>query len=81
MGKSGVLFVATPGQSEQEYLAAHAEATGLAARLDQDALTDTAALQAGLRAAASLPGFSRLQPEARENTLSAWIREHPLLAQ
>src|SRR5690606_7360311 len=38
MGKTGVLFVPTPGQSEQEYLAVHAEASGLAARLDQEAL-------------------------------------------
>jgi UDP:flavonoid glycosyltransferase YjiC (YdhE family) len=80
MGRSGVLFVPTPGQSEQEYLAVHAEAAGLAARLGQGSLTGTAALEAGLRAAASLPGFA---PFARPpgDSLTAWIREHPMMAQ
>jgi predicted glycosyltransferase len=80
MGRSGVLFVATPGQSEQEYLAAHAEAAGLAARLDQGALTGSDALEAGLRAAAPLPGFRRFS-SSPENSLTAWVREHPLLTQ
>ncbi len=87
MGRSGVLFVPTPGQSEQEYLAAHAEGAGLAARLDQDSLDGAESLRTGLDAASALPGFARLfhdsgaRGAARGEGLTAWIREHPLLAQ
>jgi predicted glycosyltransferase len=84
LARTGILFVATPGQSEQEYLAEHAERAALAARMNQDALIDADALRAGLRAAATLPGFARRRTAGtgeREIPLTAWVREHPLLAE
>lgn len=79
LGQAGVLFVPTPGQPEQEALAIHARALGLAAWQDQDAFD----LAEGLRAARALPGFARVA-EAVEGgdpdwNLADWIAAHPLL--
>ncbi len=56
VGQANVLLVPTPGQPEQEVLAVHARRNGFAAWQDQDALD----VEAGLREAASLPGFGIL---------------------
>lgn len=56
VAKANVLLVPTPGQPEQEVLAVHARRNGYAAWRDQDALD----VRAGLREAASLPGFGKL---------------------
>ena len=56
VAKANVLLVPTPGQPEQEVLAVHARRMGFAAWQDQDALD----VAAGLREAASLPGFGAL---------------------
>lgn len=84
LGARRVLLVPTPGQPEQEYLAMHARARGLAAWRDQDEL-DAAGLNDALREAAALPGFGALvEANAQDGDdapydLAAWIVGHPLL--
>jgi hypothetical protein len=79
-----VVLVPTPGQPEQEYLAVHARARGLAAWRDQDEL-DAAVLKDALREAAALPGFGALVEGSAQTAegapfdLAAWIAAHPLL--
>jgi hypothetical protein len=79
LAKRDVLFVPTPGQPEQEYLAVHAAWCGFAAWQDQDALD----LEEGIAAAAALPGFPASWAGAAGEdgafSLAAWIGAHPLL--
>lgn len=81
LGARNVLLIPTPGQPEQEHLAEHARAHGLAAWRDQDEL-DAATVAEALREAASLPGF-RVLTEDEEGgapfNLASWIAAHPLL--
>ncbi len=81
MGKRNVLCVPTPGQPEQEYLAVHLSAMGLAACQKQEHLD----VEAGLLRAEGLSGFAALfhagdsvsrSPHSWD--LSDWMREHPL---
>ncbi len=82
--KRNVLLVPTPGQPEQEYLAAHAAFCGFAAWQDQDRLD----LVEGFREAAALPGFgfwavpqvSSDPANIDPSSLDAWVAAHPLLA-
>jgi hypothetical protein len=87
LGKGNVLLVPTPGQPEQEYLAAQARGVGLAAWRDQDALRTSADIAEGLREAETLPGFGALftvratgaSAPGGDWDLAGWIRRHPLL--
>lgn len=87
LGKGNVLLVPTPGQPEQEYLAAQARGVGLAAWRDQDALRAGTDITEGLREAETLPGFGAFftVPAAGAHApgegwdLVGWIRRHPLL--
>jgi UDP:flavonoid glycosyltransferase YjiC (YdhE family) len=87
LGKGNVLLVPTPGQPEQEYLAAQARGVGLAAWRDQDALRTSVDIAEGLREAETLPGFGALFTVRATGTsapggdwdLAGWIRRHPLL--
>jgi len=74
LGKANVLLVPTPGQPEQEYLAVHARAAGLAAWRDQAALD----VGAGFAEAETLPGFSALfSGQVAGFDLADWIAKHP----
>jgi len=82
VGARGVLLVPTPGQPEQELLAAHARACGFAAWRDQADLSEAEALSAGLAEAQSLTGFAGLHAESGEGdrfTLLGFIAAQPLL--
>lgn len=82
LGKRDVLLVPTPGQPEQEYLAEHARAAGLAAWRDQRDLESVSALEQGFADAAGLPGFAGIHGEvgtADTFDLAGWIAGHPLL--
>ena len=78
MGKRNVLFIPTPGQPEQEYLARHLQSLGLGAYQEQEEVD----LEAGFQNAKALPGFPILFQNSgfteSSEDLADWIREHPL---
>jgi hypothetical protein len=90
MGKTSVLFVPTPGQPEQEYLAEHLRAMGFAVFQTQENLDLDDSLPDSLRAdsAGELSGFAKLFPvefsQASQDAsggswvLADWIHAHPL---
>ena len=79
LGKKNTLMIPTPGQPEQEYLAEHLRALGLAVFQNQKQLD----LPAGLAAAEKAAGFAALyqgtQDPAWPEPLSALLAGHPLL--
>ncbi len=78
LGKKNVLFIPTPGQPEQEYLARHLQSMDLAEWQEQEDLD----VEGGLKKAAGLPGFAALfrvsDSAAGFPDLARWIQEHPL---
>jgi len=78
LGKTNVLMVPTPGQSEQEYLAEHLRAMGCVAVQ----LQETFELETGLKPAEESSGFGTMLESADSKTdswnLEAWLHEHPL---
>jgi len=90
MGKTDVLFIPTPGQPEQEYLAEHLHGMGFAVFQRQEYLDLDRELPASLHAlqankTAELFGFAKLFPvgvsqddPAGSWVLADWIHTHPL---
>lgn len=75
LGTARAVLVPTPGQSEQEYLAEHLRAQGLAQRMDQDGLD----LKAAARLAKNYSGFGIAPRRAEEISLQDFLAGHPLL--
>jgi len=90
MGKTDILFIPTPGQPEQEYLAEHLSAMGFAVFQTQEHLDLDGELPGSSHAdkAAEASGFAKLFPvessqvdrDATANSwvLADWIHAHPL---
>lgn len=75
LGVARAVFVPTPGQSEQEYLAAHLEKAGIAAWMDQDSLD----LGEARRGMDRYRGFAGLGAEGEPPAaLADFIAGHPL---
>lgn len=75
LGARAAILVPTPGQSEQEHLAAHLEAAGACVRMEQDSLDP----EAGRERAAALPGFRDwADGEVPATGLAAFLAAHPL---
>jgi hypothetical protein len=85
LGQRRVLLVPTPGQPEQESLAVHARAVGLAAWRDQEALeageSASVILGEAFGEAEALTGFPALFAALPDSfDLADWISKHPLLS-
>jgi hypothetical protein len=75
LGARAAVLVPTPGQTEQEHLAAHLAALGAAVSREQDALD----LASAIAAARLLPGFRRWRDADGAERLRRWVAAHPLL--
>lgn len=76
LGASAPILVPTPGQSEQEHLAAHLETKGACIRMEQDSLD----LDAGRARVEGLPGFRAWRdPMHTDSRLDSILASHPLL--
>lgn len=81
LGARAAILVPTPGQSEQEYLADHLQASGAAIRMDQSHL-DLRGAREKLEGLAGFSSWNRKEemPDGNAFSLAVFLARHDLLA-